>query len=147
MRKDAAVLVGALVATNAAWATYALTGSRDAAPPRDSAALGAARDPAPSLESMPLGEGNPPSPGLAAAPRPAGTAMESEPAGIPAPPTARPPSEPAAVPHRPAPVASGIPGEIQAWRADVLQIEDPARRERGLTAIAGALRSPDAPTA
>ena len=145
MRKDAAVLLGALLATNAAWATFALTGSRDAAPHRDSAVGGAVRDSARPLEPVPPSDGGPPGPGLTAAPRLVAAAEKAGgPAASPAlsPPARRPP-EAAPARERASAPANGVSDLIEASKADILQIEDRSRRDRGLDALEAALRSPE----
>ena len=145
MRKDAAVLLGALVATNAAWATYALTGSRDAAPHRDSAVGGAVRDSARPLEPVPPSDGGPLGPDLTAAPRLAAAAEKAGgPAASPAlsPPASRP-AEAAPARERASAPANAVSDLIEASKADILQIEDRSRRDRGLDALEAALRSPE----
>jgi len=150
------VFLGALVATNAAWAAYTLTRDSGAIrSPEGSDVLVGREAPRPA-ESRSSTDSGLRAPDLAAPPRaPASDSAPSPSASTR--PTAGGAVRPVAAPQARAPVeaatgttpgaANDIAKRLQGWKEDVLQIEDAKRREEGLDAIEVALRSTDPTTA
>jgi hypothetical protein len=150
------ILVGLLVATNAAWAWFAWK-DREARPaPAENAAAAAPASDAHQEEVATLKERI--------------RVLESEAKAKTVPPAAdgaearlvAAPARPASAPTSPAPrgptpeqqeamrrareqqeAQARAKSQVDAWKADVVQILDPARRESGLVAIESAMRSPD----
>ena len=151
MRKSDAMLVGALVVSNAAWAAHALTRDRGAGrSPEDSGAPVGREAPRPT-EPHSSAEAGPRAPDLAAPPRaPAGDSARSTAAEAVRPAAAPPARAPVALqPATDAAAASANDAakRLQGWKEDVLQIEDAKRREEGLDAMEVALRATDPATA
>jgi hypothetical protein len=147
MRKDVAILAGALVVSNAVWAAVTL-GRVRTVPETAPTPVGrghvdgtAGTSPPPATENAPSGGAAPTERRDPVLARPA--ARDGATPSTPAPDRASEGSRPGR------PTASDLQRAREAIagaKADVLQIADPARRERGLDAIEAALRSRDPAT-